>query len=160
MSEKPDLIERANLLIKAETGMHVKVNAKAPRQLRRRRSFIADDRRIDVGEIRARLAASRADDDDLPVLTEEVHETLAQPADIAMPPLGDPPIIVLAGEIERHLAERLPDLLQASFANAARQLQQEIEAGLVRILREFAGRHASPTAPPREQESGDGHGAD
>ncbi|HPP47576.1 MAG TPA: hypothetical protein PLF25_08780, partial [Accumulibacter sp.] len=129
MSEKPDLIERANLLIKAESGVLIQANPEALRQLRRRRSFIASDRATLAGQIRARLTSSQADDDDLPVLTEEVA---AEDVDSATPgsDLSPPLASELAGMVEQRLAELLPGLVQTVLANSSRQLQQAIEAGV------------------------------
>ena len=153
MSEKPDLIERANLLIKAETGVQGKANPETPRLLRRRRSFIARDLGIDAEQIRARLAASRADDDDLPVLTEEIEDVAAGHADAAA--LSRDGARVLAELVEQRLVELLPDLLQAALANATRYLQQEIETGVAQSLREFVSQHALPLAPRHAPKTGE-----
>ncbi len=116
---------------------------------RRKRSFVAAPRVIDLADKPATVA-STLDDDDIPVLTEVV---LPEPAEAAVAEIRSDGSLVatVAAEvvqaIEQQLAIELPMLIEAALLNAGEELRGGINTTIEVALRDFLARRRELARP-------------
>jgi len=153
MADDEDLLSRANSLINSDSGAARGERRQMPRQMRRRRSFLASTISAEDAEGSTRRARRSSEDDDLPLLTDVVLSAEAEPEasvdDIAA---GLRPTLAteLAQLIDRHLAASLPALVEAAAASAAEHLRRGIEASISIAAADFVAQRGQLPLPLEE----------
>jgi hypothetical protein len=150
MADDEDLLSRANSLINPDSGATRGERRQVPRQMRRRRSFLASTTSAEDAEGSTRLARRNSEDDDLPLLTDVVVDVEAEPEtsidDIAAD-LRPTLAAELAQLIDRHLAASLPALIEAAVADAAEHLRGGIEASITMAAADFVAQRGQLPLP-------------
>lgn len=156
MADDDDLLSRANSLINADTAAAHGERRNSPRQMRRRRSFLASANPADDAERGARFASRNSEDDDLPLLTDVVAEVEPEPGvdDIAAS-LRPVLAVELSALIDRQLASALPLLVETAVYEAAMHLRQGIEANVAMAARDFVAQRGQLQLPLEEPASGE-----
>lgn len=156
-----DLISRANSLISANTDALAGETGRGhSRRLQRRRSFVVSTMRADREQLVERLQKIRADDDDLPVLTDVIATT-----DVDVPALGNASSVDnrqatalamdLADQVNRQLADALPALLEEALAVAGEHLRQGVGTLMESVLRDFMAPHDDAQSSAAREKIGD-----
>ncbi|WP_291995103.1 hypothetical protein [Candidatus Accumulibacter sp. ACC003] len=159
MADDKDLLSRADSLIRPDAAAAIAERRENPRQMRRRRSFLASATPSDA----ARFARRSGEDDDLPVLTEvvlaepaEPEETVESIAASLRPGLAAD----LAALLDRHLAAELPALLETASRNASEHLRQALQTTIASALRDFVGERGQLELPLESADASEAVAAD
>ncbi len=151
MADDDDLLSRANSLINPDSGAARGERRQVPRQMRRRRSFLASTPSADDAEGGTRPAGRNSEDDELPLLTDVVISAEAEASVEAIAADLRPTLAAaLAQDIDRHLAASLPALVEAAAANAAEHLRRGIEASISRAAADFVAERGQLPLPLEE----------
>ena len=163
MADDEDLLSRANSLINPDSGATRGERRQVPRQMRRRRSFLASTASAEDAEGSTRLAGRNSEDDDLPLLTDVVLGAEAEP-EASVDDIAADLRPTLAAEltqlIDRHLAASLPALIEAAVANAAEHLRGGIKASITMAAADFVAQRGQLPLPLEEPESNATNAAD
>lgn len=154
-----DLISRANSLIRSNADALGEAGRGHSRRLQRRRSFVVSTVRADRQQLVERLQKTRADDDDLPVLTDVIATTDVDVLAIGRAsPVADRQATVLAMDladrVNRQLADALPALLDEALAMAGECLRQGVGVIVARVVHDFVVAHDEAPSSPMCQQAG------
>ena len=145
-----DLLSRANSLIKADAGALRGERRESPRQVRRRRSFLASADPADTEDGGTRFPRRSSEEDDLPLLTDVVAAEDAEAAETAeeiaarlRPALA----AEVAQIVGRSLEASLLTLVEAALVDASDRLRRDLEASLTTALRDFVAQRGQLQLP-------------
>lgn len=149
MSDDDDLLSRANSLINADAAAARGERRNSPRQMRRRRSFLASANPDGDSEGGARFVRRSAEDDDLPLLTDVVAAEVEPAPGVDEIAAGLRPTLAaeLAALVNRQVADALPLLVETAAHEAAERLREGIEARIAVAAGDFVARRGQLQLP-------------
>lgn len=164
MASDKDLLSRADSLINSDSGAGGSARGELPRQMRRRRSFLASSTPSAMPYGAAASTQLAPEDDNLPLLTDIVvaAEAVAEEEsdDHVTASLRPALAAELAQFIDGHLADELPALVEAAALHTAKRLRDGIGASIAEALRDFVAERGQLQLPLEEPAGGEDAAAD